>query len=240
MNRAIQNYSLGMHRKQSIRHIIDSPKVERWVAENLVQPHPPKMVPLPLGFFPPNCQDDRVGTDATYDAAADLGPSGVCANLWPTIRGYRRELLDRPLNMACSGHVRDSSDYEDRSTLASHCAETGDWNRFAVTPVGEVWLGPVSIGTRSAPVCSTDNDMRLSFTGGLQSISLFLDEHIVYCMRAWRRSRPCAKSFRGARGRFHPDYCEFCFGCRVSGLVSNTGRPSIPCTNECTNELSEI
>ena len=130
--------SLGVHRKQSIRHIIDSPKVERWVVENLVQPHPPKMVPLPLGFFPPNCQDDRVGTDATYDAAADLGPSGVCENLWPTIRGYRRELLDRPLNMACSGHVRDSSDYKDRSTLASHCAETGAWNHFAVTPVGEV------------------------------------------------------------------------------------------------------
>jgi len=142
--------SLGVHRKQSIRHIIDSPKIERWVVENLVQPHPPKMVPLPLGFFPPNCQDDRVGTDATYDAAADLGPSGVCANLWPTIRGYRRELLDRPLNMACSGHVRDSSDYKDRSTLASHCAETGAWNQFAVTPVGEVWLGPVGIGTRSA------------------------------------------------------------------------------------------
>ena len=133
--------SLGVHRKQSIRHIIDSPKIERWVVENLVQPHPPKMVPLPLGFFPPNCQDDRVGTDATYDAAADLGPSGVCANLWPTIRGYRRELLDRPLNMACSGHVRDSSDYKDRSTLASHCAETGAWNQFAVTPVGEV-AGP--------------------------------------------------------------------------------------------------
>ena len=143
------NY-LGVHRKQSIRHIIDSPKIERWVVENLVQPHPPKMVPLPLGFFPPNCQDDRVGTDATYDAAADLGPSGVCANLWPTIRGYRRELLDRPLNMACSGHVRESSDYKDRSTLASHCAETGAWNHFAVTPVGEVWLGPLGIGTRSA------------------------------------------------------------------------------------------
>jgi hypothetical protein len=146
-----------MHRKQSIRHIIDSPKIERWVAENLVQPHPPKMVPLPLGFFPPNCQDDRVGTDATYDAAADLGPSGVCANLWPTIRGYRRELLDRPLNMACNGHVRDSSDYKDRSTLASHCAEAGDWNHFAVAPVGEVWLGPVGMGTRPALVCSTNN-----------------------------------------------------------------------------------
>ena len=115
------------------------------MVENLVQPHPPKMVPLPLGFFPPNCQDDRVGTDATYDAAADLGPSGVCANLWPTIRGYRRELLDRPLNMACSGHVRDSSDYKDRSTLASHCAETGAWNQFAVTPRGEVWLAPAGI-----------------------------------------------------------------------------------------------
>ena len=149
--------TLACTRKQSIRHIIDSPKIERWVAENLVQPHPPKMVPLPLGFFPPNCQDDRVGTDATYDAAADLGPSGVCANLWPTIRGYRRELLDRPLTMACNGHVRDSSDYKDRSTLASHCAETGDWNHFAVAPFGEVWLGPVGMGTRPALVCPTDD-----------------------------------------------------------------------------------
>ena len=158
---------LGIHRKQSIRHIIDSPKIERWVAENLVQPHPPKMVPLPLGFFPPNCQDDRVGTDATYDAAADLGPSGVCANLWPTIRGYRRELLDRPLTMACNGHVRDSSDYKDRSTLASHCAETGDWNNFAVAPVGEVWLSPAGMGTRLELVCSSDTFSCLSFTGGL-------------------------------------------------------------------------
>ena len=125
-------------RKQSIRHIINSPKVERWVVENLVQPHPSKMAPLPLGFFPPSCQDDRVGTDATYDAAADLGPSGVCANLWPTIRGYRPKLLKRPLKMACSGHVRDSSDYKDRSMLAEHCAETGDWRSFAAAPQGEV------------------------------------------------------------------------------------------------------
>ena len=130
--------ALAPSRKQSIRHIIDSPKVERWVVENLVQPHPPKMAPLPLGFFPPSCQDDRAGTDATYDAAADLGPSGVCANLWPTIRGYRPKLLERPLKMACSGHVRDSSDYKDRSTLAEHCAETGDWSSFAAAPQMEV------------------------------------------------------------------------------------------------------
>ena len=178
-----------------------------------------------------------MGTDATYDAAADLGPSGVCANLWPTIRGYRRELLDRPLNMACSGHVRDSSDYKDRSTLALHCAETGAWNQFAVTPVGEV-AGPRgcrhTVGALCAPPtgpCATrcvlrrPRHARLLFAGGLQSIPLLLDEHFIHCVCAWRRSRPCAKSFRGARGRLHSDHNEFCFGCRVSRLVSNTDHP---------------
>ena len=39
------------------------------------------------------------------------------------------------------------------------------------------------------------------------------------------------RGFRGACGRLHSDYCEFCFGCRVSSLVSKTGRPPLPCTH---------
>ena len=109
------------------------------MVENLAAPHPPKMAPLPLGFFPPNCQNDRVGTKAVYDAAPDLGPNGVCANLWETIQGDgRSSLLKRPLKMACSGPLRDSPDYHDRNLLATHCATGGQWSDLAVAPSKEV------------------------------------------------------------------------------------------------------
>jgi hypothetical protein len=125
--------------KKSIRRIIESPLVERWMVENLAAPHPPKMAPLPLGFFPPDCQNDRVGTKAVYDAAPDLGSEGVCANVWETIRGDGlNSLLKRPLKMACSGHVRDSPDYHDRNLLAGHCAKGGKWNDLAVAPSDEL------------------------------------------------------------------------------------------------------
>ena len=123
--------------KRSIRAIIESPMIERWNAENLVSPHPTKMAPMPLGFFPAHCQNDGVRKVNTFDAEADL-EWGVCSNVWKTIRGAGSvPLLERPLVMACSGHVRDSPDYDHRRALASHCAENGPWSSFAIAPQEE-------------------------------------------------------------------------------------------------------
>ena len=111
--------------------------IERWNAENLVSPHPTKMAPMPLGFFPAHCQNDGVRKVNTFDAEADL-EWGVCSNVWKTIRGAGSvPLLERPLVMACSGHVRDSPDYDHRRALASHCAENGPWSSFAIAPQEE-------------------------------------------------------------------------------------------------------
>ena len=123
--------------KKSIRTIIDSPMIERWMAENLVYPHPAKMAPLPLGFFPAHCQNDGVKPLNSFDAEADL-EWGVCSNVWSTIRGVgKKPLTERPLVMACSGHVRNSPDYNHRRALAAQCAEGGEWNSFAVAPKEE-------------------------------------------------------------------------------------------------------
>jgi hypothetical protein len=123
--------------KRSIRAIIESPMIERWNAENLVSPHPTKMAPMPLGFFPAHCQNDGVRKVNTFDAEADL-EWGVCSNVWKTIRGAGSvPLLERPLVMACSGHVRDSPDYDHRRALASNCAENGPWSSFAIAPQEE-------------------------------------------------------------------------------------------------------
>ena len=123
--------------KRSIRAIIESPMIERWNAENLVSPHPAKMAPMPLGFFPAHCQNDGVRKLNTFDAESDL-EWGVCSNVWKTIRGASDiPLLERPLVMACSGHVRDSPDYDHRRALASHCAENGAWSSFSIAPKEE-------------------------------------------------------------------------------------------------------
>ena len=117
----------GLETKRAIQLLCSSPLVERWLVENLVAPHPPKMVPLPLGFNPKEC--------------ASRYEEPVCGELWGAVRAAAQApLRHRPLKMLCvhrgarSASATNSSQFDLRKRVSAHCKPGGAWAHLVHRP----------------------------------------------------------------------------------------------------------
>ena len=116
--------------QEALRGIYDSELVERWAVENLVEPFGDKMVPMPLGFSPGECNH----WDPTVPP---------CRHMWGIIdEAKRAPLAAKPLKMSCRGRLRqDQPQFALREKVHRMCDRGGAWNHLVAAPNGKAY-GP--------------------------------------------------------------------------------------------------